>query len=45
MKSLEILADCIDGDEVTEWGVYDEDGEFYASFASYAEAEQFIIEG
>lgn len=42
MKNLEILADCFDGDVVTEWGVYDNDGNFIASFETLSEAEEFV---
>lgn len=39
---LEICADGFDGDVVTEYGVYDSEGNFVASFDTLAEAEQFV---
>ena len=39
---LEICADSFTGDVVTEYGVYDSEGNFVASFDTLAEAEQFV---
>lgn len=39
---LQILADGFNGDVVTEYGVYDSDDNFVASFDTLAEAEQFV---
>jgi hypothetical protein len=42
MQNLEIHADSFTGDEVTEWAVYDSEGNFVASFDTLSEAEQFV---
>ncbi len=39
---LQIFADGFDGDVVTEYGVYDSEGNFVASFETLSEAEQFV---
>ena len=39
---LQILVDGFDGDVVTEYGVYDSDDNFVASFETLVEAEQFV---
>lgn len=42
MKSFEIAPEVYEGDEVTEWAVYDADGNFVATFESFEEAEEFV---
>ena len=42
MLPLQIHADCIESNEVTEWGVYDSEDNFVASFDTLSEAEQFV---
>lgn len=39
---LQICADGFDGDVVTEYGVYDSEGNFVASFDALVDAEQFV---
>lgn len=40
--SLQICADGFDGDVVTEYGVYDSEGNFVASFDALVDAEDFV---
>jgi len=42
MKTFEIHADSFTDDEVIEWGVYDDEGNFVASFDTFSEAEEFV---
>ena len=39
---MKILADIFDDDKVIQWGVYDSEDNFVASFDSFEEAQQFI---
>lgn len=45
MTTFEIYADSFTCDEVTEWAIYDSEGNFVASFDNLTEAEQFVTKG
>jgi hypothetical protein len=45
MNQFEISEDSIEDGVCTEYAVYNTEGDYFGSFATYAEAEQFIIEG